>query len=110
MLWLILSALAIGAIVVAGVVITATLLRNFRIRRNTKLLVVDMNKFIKNMPEKEKHSVSFEDLEKCSGKQVVSEFDPITEDIVQTKIYESGMDEQVKRVVDAHDGYIILGD
>lgn len=109
MFWLLLGALAVGAIICLGVVLTANVIRNFRTRRYTKIIVADMEAFIRNMPEKEKHSVSFDDLEKCRGKQFVSEYDPYTNEVIKTNICDMGMDAQVKSVVDKHGGYIIVG-
>ena len=107
-LWL-LGALAIGALICLGVVLTAAVIRNFRSRRNTKILVADMETFIRNMPDKEKHAVSFDDLERCKGKQFVSEFDPYTNEVIKTSMCDRGMDSQVQSSVNSHGGYIIVG-
>lgn len=108
LLWL-LGALALGAFFCLGVVLTATVIRNFRSRRDTKVFVADMETIIRNMPDKEKHSVSFDDLEKCKGKQFVSEFDPYTNEIIKSSMCDRGMDSQVRSVVDSHGGYVIVG-
>lgn len=107
-LW-ILGFLAVGALICLGVVLTANVIRTYRTRRYTKVFVADMDAFIRNMPDKEKHSVSFEDLENCKGKQYVCEFDPYTNEIIKKNICDMGMDAQVKSVVDKHGGYIIVG-
>ena len=109
MIWWLLGALAVGALVL-GVVLTTSVLRNFRSRRNTKLLVADMETFILNMPEKEKHSMSFSEFENCKGKQFVSEYDPYTDEVIQTKLCDKGMEARIQSVVDSHGGYIIIGD
>lgn len=110
MIWWLLGALAVGALIALGVTLTVAIIRTFRLRRNTKVLVADMEEFIKNMSEKEKHTMSFEDLEKCKGTQFVTEFDPNTNEVIQTKICDQGLDAQVQAVVRGHGGYIIVGD
>ena len=107
---LLISAVAIGAIIYLGVTLTAAIIRKFRTRRNTKVLVADMATFIKNMPDKEKHSISFDNLETYKDAKFISEFDPETNEIVQTKICDKGMDSQISSCVDHHGGYIIVGD
>lgn len=110
MFWFLLGALAVGALIYLGVTLTAAVIRHFRTRRNTKLLVADMQEFIKNMPDKEKHSISFDDLENCKGKQFISEFDPFTNEVIQTKICDKGMDSHVRSTVKDYGGYVIIGD
>ena len=110
MFWFLLGALAVGALIYLGVRLTASIIRNFRIRKNTKLLVADMQEFVMNMPDKEKHSISFEDLENYKEKEFITEFDPFTNEIVQTKICDKGMDSHVRSLVNNHGGYIIIGD
>lgn len=110
MIWWILGAIALGTLIALGVVLTVSVLRSFRRENNTKILVADMDEFIKNLPEKEKHSMSLDDFEKCKGQQFISEFDPITNRVVQTKVLDKGMDEQIQSVVNNSGGYIIVGD
>ena len=110
MIWLLLGALAIAAVVYLGVVLGVGILRRLRTRRNTKLLVADMNAFIRNMSDKEKHSVSFSDLARHGNKQFVSEFDPETENVIKTTICDKGFDEQMQSAVNSCRGYIIVGD
>ena len=110
MIWWLLGAFALGACFALGVVLTVAVIRKFRIRHNTKILVADMEKIISNMPEKEKHTISFDDLENCKDKQFITEFDPVTNEIIQTKMCDKGMDSQIQNAVNYHDGYIIIGD
>ena len=110
MIWWIIGAIAFGALVCLGVLLTVNILRNFRTRRSTKILVADFGTFIRNMPDKEKHSMSFEDLINLKDKQIVCEFDPYTNEVIKTMECDRGMDEQVERAVRNHGGYIILGD
>lgn len=110
MIWWLLGALAVGALIYLGVVLTVAVIKNFRTRSNTKVLVADMEEFIRNMPDKERHMMSFEDLANCRGKQFVSEFDPYTEEVIKTRVCDMGMDAQVQYAINNHGGYIILGD
>lgn len=109
MFWFLLGALAVGALIYLGVTLTAAIIRNFRTRRNTKLLIADMQEYVKNMPDKEKHSISFEDLENKKDTQFISEIDPFTNEIIQTKICDKGMDAHVRSIVKNHGGYIFVG-
>lgn len=110
MIWFLLGALALGVLSYLGVLLTIRVIHNFRIRKNSKILIADMEEFIRNMPEKDKHTMSFEDLEKCQGQQFVTEFDPITQEVIQTKSCDKGMDEPIFNAVKSHKGYIIVGD
>ena len=110
MIWWLLGALAVGALIYLGVTLTVAVIRNFRTRHNTKVLVADMETFIRSMPDKEKHAMSFEDFENCRGKQFVSEFDPYTDEVIKTRVCDMGMDAQVQYAVNSHGGYIIVGD
>lgn len=110
-MWGILLAIAVGAaIVVLGVILTVQVIRTFRKRHNTKMLIADMEKYIQNMPDKEKHSISLDELESLEGQKIISEFDPYTNEIVQTKICDKGFDSNVEAAVDKMGGYIIVGD
>lgn len=104
-----LGALAVGVVVYLGVTLTASVIKKYRTRKNTKVLVADMETFIRNMPDKDKHSLSFEDLESYNNKQFISEFDPETNEIVQKGMYED-MDEQISSILDRNNGYIIVGE
>ena len=106
----IISAIAVGAVIYLGVTLTASIIRGFRTKKNTKVLAADMEAFIRNMPEKDKHTLSFDDLENFKDKKFISEFDPETNEIIQTKICDKGVDSQVSSILNKHGGYIIVGD
>ena len=108
MIWWLLGALAVGALIYLGVVLTVAIIRNFRTRRNTKVLVADMERYIMNLPDKDKHTISASELENSKGKKFISEFDPITGNVFQTKICDKGLDPQVQTMVNRYDGYIIV--
>lgn len=110
MFWWLLGALAVGALIALGIKLTAQVIRDFRTRRRSKILIADMESFIRNMPDRERHSISFADLEACSGQQFISEFDPYTNEVICTKLCDKGMDYQIYNLVSKHGGYIIIGD
>lgn len=106
----ILGALAIGTVIYLGVLLTADVIRKYRTRRNSKILVADIGKFIRDMPNKEKHTMSFSDFENYKDQKIIGEYDPETNEVVKTSIVDKGMDAQVTSFVDRCGGYIIVGD
>ena len=110
MIWLLLGALAVGALFCLGVKLTATVIRNFRTRRNTKLLIADMESIARNTSNKDGHYMSMSEFGNYRGKTIIGEFDPYTEDFIQVADCDVGVDANVRNVLRSHDGYVIVGD
>ena len=105
----------IGALLVAGIAylgyrLTVALLRAYRIRQVSKLLIANANEMIKNLSTSEKNKFSFADLEAMSENQIIAEYDPVNDEVVQIQLCDKGVDEVLQNAVNQHDGYIVVED
>lgn len=98
----------IAAVVALGVMLTVNVLRTFRIKHNTKMLIANTQSIIDSIPDKDKRTMSMDDLENYCNQTIVSEYDPVTNEVIQTKVCDKGLDSNIQAALDDHDGYIIV--
>jgi hypothetical protein len=91
--------------------LTTAALRKYRQKKDTQIAIADFKDIIRNMPDKEKHKYSFDELEQMSDKQVIAEYDKNSDDFVQAQfIGPEGMDSNIEAVLKKNDGFIIIED
>lgn len=103
-----LIALAGAALIGLGVLLTVAVLRRYRSRNNTKILIAGISQTLKNMPDADKHAMSFDEMEKYSDKDIVAEFDPLTDEVIKTNLCDKGVDTNIDRALQDKGGYIIV--
>ena len=105
-----LTALVIGGLVYLGVVLTVAVLKTYRKRKASKILVANASEMIRQMSSSEKNKFSMSDLEAMSGSQVVAEYDDRTDEVVQIQLCDKGVDGNIKNAINQCGGYIVVED
>lgn len=104
----IVGALAIGAVVYFAVKLTISLIKNFRKRKNSKIVTADMSQVMKAVAKDPNVAhVSFDDLD--DNDTVVAEYDEETDEIVQVKVAKE-KDDKVDSLLKRNNGVVIIED
>ncbi len=99
-----------GAIIYMAVRLTIDVIKRFRKRRNSKVVLADMKDIMKEAAKNPNVShASFEDLDKIEGQTVIAEYDESTDEIVQCEIAKE-QDSKVDSFIRSNNGIVILED
>lgn len=104
------AALLIGGIVYLGVYLTVAVLKTYRKRKASKILVANASEMIKQMSTSEKNKFSMSDIEAMSGSQVIAEYDDKADEVVQIQLCDKGVDGNIKNAINQCGGYIVVED
>ena len=73
--------------------------------------MADLGDMIKQMPDKDKHTYSFDELESLEDEQIIAEYDEENDEVVQAQIIGSeGMEQKIENAMYANDGFLIIED
>ncbi|MBQ5989215.1 MAG: hypothetical protein IJL67_06945 [Oscillospiraceae bacterium] len=106
----ILAAAVIGAITYFTVKITVNVLKKYKQKKASKLVMANVGSMIKYIPDKDKRTYSFDDLEKIGKETVVAEYDEEKDELVQAQFanqYEK-WDENIDAALKQNDGIIMI--
>ena len=102
------GALAIGAVVYLAVKLTISVIKNFRKRKNSKIVATDMKQIMKAVAKDPSVGhVSFDDLD--DDDTVVAEYDEENDEIVQTQVA-TEKDDKVDSLLKRNNGVVIIED
>lgn len=111
MITAILIGLAIAGLAYLAYKLTIVALRKYRKRKQTQIVLADLGDMIRQMPDKEKHRYSFDDLDQLSDEQVIAEYDEENDEVVQAQLVSSqGMDSKIENLLSNNDGFVIIKD
>lgn len=108
----ILAAAAVCAIAYFAVKLTINVLKKYKKKKASKLVMANMGSLIKNIPDKDKRTYSFYDLEKLENETVVAEYDEEKDEMIQcnfadhTEKWDDTLDSALKK----NDGIILIKD
>lgn len=102
------GALAVGAVVYLAVKLTISVIKNFRKRKNSKIVATDMKEIMKALAKDSSVGhVSFDDLD--DDDTVVAEYDEENDEIVQTQVA-TEKDDKVDSLLKRNNGVVIIED
>lgn len=106
----ILGAIALGAMVYIAVKVTISFIKNYRKRKNSKIVAVDMKRLIKEQAKNPSVGrISFDDLEDMEDDIVLAEYDEEDDDIVQINNADD-YDDKVDTLLRRNRGVVIIED
>ena len=98
-----------GLIVYLAAKLTIKFLKTYRKKKQSKIFIADMRSLIKNIPDKEKRTYSFDDLEKMEDETVIAEYDEDADEIVKADfVGEKGMEDKLEDALEINDGVLII--
>lgn len=101
------GALAVGAVVYFAVKLTISVIKEFRKRKNSKIVGACIDKLKDLAKDPNVGHVSFDDLD--DDATVVAEYDEETDEIVQTKVANE-RDDKVDSLLKRNNGVVIIED
>ena len=110
MLLALLGVLVTGAIIYMAVKLTINIIKNFRKRRNTKVVMADMKEIMREAAKNPNVSrAKFDDLDKIDGQTVVAEYDEYNDEVVQCEIARE-QDDKIDGFLRSNNGLVVLED
>lgn len=107
-LGMILAALAIGGIVYLAVKLTVNFIKNYRKRKQSKVVAAEMKQLMKEVAKDPNVGhVSFDDLNEDDT--VIAEYDEENDEIVQTNLA-NDVDSKVDSLLSRNNGVVIIED
>lgn len=104
-----LIAIAIAGLAYLAVKVTVSFLRKYKQKKQSKLVMANMGSLIKNIPDKEKRTYSFDDLENIKDETIVAEYDEESDELVHANFAgEQGWDENINTALERNDGVILI--
>lgn len=91
--------------------LTVKVLRSYRKKKQTKLLMANMGALIKEVPNREKRTISFDDLEEVEDETIVAEYDEDSGDVIQANfVGDKGMDNNIENALNRNHGVMFIED
>lgn len=107
-----LVSMAIVGLAYFAVKITVNVLRKYKQKKASKLVMANMRSLIKNIPDKEKRTFSFDELEKVSDETIVAEYDEEKDELIQANFAnkKEKWDDTIDTALNNNDGIILIKD
>ncbi len=107
-----LVSMAIVGLAYFAVKITVNVLRKYKQKKASKLVMANMGSLIKNIPNKEDRTFSFDDLDKVSDETIVAEYDEEKDEIIQANFAnkKEKWDDTIDTALNSNDGIILIKD
>ena len=114
-----LGAALVSALIVAAVAglaylayrLTVKALRGYRKKQKSKLLMANMGALIKEVPNREKRTLSFDDLEEMEDETIVAEYDEDSGEVIQANfVGDKGMDNNIENALNRNHGVMFIED
>ncbi len=110
LLGLIAGALIIGGIVYLAVKLTIHVIKTYRKRKHSKVVMADMNKVLKEMAKNPQAGrISMNDLDELEDDTLMAEYDEDRDEIVQYHLA-NDVDTKVNHLINKNDGMVIIED
>lgn len=110
MLLALIGCLVAATIVYMAVKLTISVIKKFRKRKNTKVVMADMGELMKKAAKDPNVSrASFDALDEIDGQTVVAEYDEETDEIVQCEVARE-QDSKIDGFMKSNNGLVILED
>lgn len=104
-----LIAIAVAGLAYLAVKVTVSFLRKYKQKKQSQLVMANMGSLIKAIPDKEKRTYSFDDLENIKDETIVAEYDEESDKIIQANFAgEQGWDENINTALKRNDGVILI--
>ncbi len=98
-----------GLIVYLTAKLTIKFLKMYRKKKQSKMILAKMRSLMKDIPDKEKRTYSFDDLEKMEDETVIAEYDEDADEIVKADfVGEKGMENKLEDALEINDGVLII--
>ncbi|MGN0606601.1 MAG: hypothetical protein ACI4JM_08775 [Oscillospiraceae bacterium] len=106
----VLIGLAIAGLAYLAYRVTVSLLKKYKKKKQSKIVMANMGDLIKNIPDKEKRTMSFDDLENIEDETIIAEYDEDADEVVQADFVnqEKGMDRNIEIALSRNDGMFII--
>lgn len=109
-LGLIASALAIGAVVYLAIKLTVSFIKNYRKRKQSKIVAADMKAIVKEMAKNPSvKKVSFDDLDDLEDNTIIAEYDEDADELVQVGRTDD-VDVSVSNLLRRNNGVVMIED
>ena len=89
--------------------LTVKVLRSYRRKKQTKLIMANMGALIKEVPNREKRTISFDDLEEVEDETIVAEYDEDSGEVIQANfVGDKGMDNNIENALNRTHGVMFI--
>ncbi len=110
-----LVSMAIAGLAYFAVKITVNVLRKYKQKKASKLVMANMGSLIKSIPNQKERTFSFdelEELEKVSDETIVAEYDEEKDEIIQANFAnkKEKWDDNIDTALNSNDGIILIKD
>ena len=104
-----LISLAIAGLVYLSEKVTVSSLKKYLRNKKNKLIMARMGSLIKSIPDKEKGTFSFDDLDNIKDEIIMAEYGEESDEIIQANfVGEQGLDENINTALEQNDGVILI--
>ena len=91
--------------------LTVKVLRSYQRKKQTKLVMANMGALIKEVPNREKRTLSFDDLEEVEDETIVAEYDEDSGEVIQANfVGDKGMDNNIENALNRNHGVMFIED
>ncbi|MFR5762817.1 MAG: hypothetical protein ACLUFB_00195 [Ruminococcus sp.] len=91
--------------------LTVKVLRSYRRKKQTKLVMANMGALIKKVPNREKRTLSFDDLEEMEDETIVAEYDEDSGEVIHANfVGDKGMDNNIENALNRNHGVMFIED
>lgn len=91
--------------------LTVKVLRSYRRKKQTKLVMANMGALIKKVPNREKRTLSFDDLKEMEDETIVAEYDEDSGEVIHANfVGDKGMDNNIENALNRNHGVMFIED
>ena len=91
--------------------LTVKVLRSYRRKKQTKLVMANLGALIKKVPNREKRTLSFDDLEEMEDETIVAEYDEDSGEVIHANfVGDKGMDNNIENALNRNHGVMFIED
>ena len=91
--------------------LTVKVLRSYRRKKQTNLVMANMGALINEVPNREKRTLSIDDLEEVEDVTIVAEYDEDSGEVIQANfVGDKGMDNNIENALNRNHGVMFIED